>query len=174
MTGGMYLWSTNRKDSKKLFGSIQNTKWFTKTIRTDKGTAFTGKEFRDFCKSLNIKLIYGTPYIHTPTGLVERGIKTLKEYLRTNLEEGYVINEALGRSLNVMRMTVDSSMRETPFERHYSRKPRTELHNYLNVSSNKQYNVSARPETLQVYSFSNGNGTYDQLVLEFPRKLRRE
>ena len=24
------------------------------TIRTDKGTAFTGKEFRDFCKSLNI------------------------------------------------------------------------------------------------------------------------
>ena len=26
------------------------------TIRTDKGTAFTGKEFRDFCKSLNIKI----------------------------------------------------------------------------------------------------------------------
>ena len=35
------------------------------TKRTDKNTAFTGKEFRDFCKSLNIKLIYGTPYIHT-------------------------------------------------------------------------------------------------------------
>ena len=120
------------------------------TIRTDKGTAFTGKEFRDFCKSLNIKLIYGTPYIHTPTGLVERGIKTLKEYLRTNLEEGYVINEALSRSLNVMRMTIHSSIKETPFERHYGRKPRTEIHNYLNVSPNKQYNVSARPETLQV------------------------
>ena len=27
------------------------------TIRTDKGTAFTGKEFREICKSLNIKLI---------------------------------------------------------------------------------------------------------------------
>ena len=76
------------------------------TIRTDKGTAFTGKELRDFCNSLNIKLIYGTPCFHTPTGLVERGIKTLKEYLRTNLEEGCVINEALSRSLNVMRMTV--------------------------------------------------------------------
>ena len=98
------------------------------TIRTDKGTAFTGKKFRDFCKSLNIKLIYGKPYIHTPTGLVERGIKTLKE--------GYVINEALGRSLNVMRTTVHSSIKETPFERHYGRKPRTEIHNYLNVSPN--------------------------------------
>ena len=101
----------------------------SQTIRTDKGTAFTGKEIRDFCKSLNIKLIYGTPYMHTPSGLVERGIKTLKEYLRTNLEEGYVTNEALSCSLNVMRMTVDSSMKETPFERHYGRKPRTELHN---------------------------------------------
>ena len=55
------------------------------TIRTDKGMAFTGKEFRDFCKNLNIKLLYGTPYIYTPTGLVERGTKTLKDYMKTNL-----------------------------------------------------------------------------------------
>ena len=54
------------------------------TTRTDKGTAFTGKELDEICKSLNIKLIHGTPYIHTSTGLVERGIRTLKEYLRTN------------------------------------------------------------------------------------------
>ena len=144
------------------------------TIRTDKGTACTGKQVRDFCKSLNLKLIYGTPYIHTLTGLVERGIKTLKDYLRINLEEGYVINEALSRSLNVMRMTVHSSIKETPFERHYGRKPRTEIHNYLNTSPNKQYNVSARPETLQVYSFTNGNGTYDQLVMKTPRKLKED
>ena len=41
------------------------------TIRTDKGTAITGKEIRDLCKSLDIKLIYGTSYIHTPTGRIE-------------------------------------------------------------------------------------------------------
>ena len=144
------------------------------TIRTDKGTAFTGKEFREICKSLNIKLIYETPYIHTPTGLVERGIRTLKEYLRTNFEEGYTINEALSRSLNVMRTTVYSSIKETPFERHYGSKPRTEIHNYLNMSPNKHFNVSARPETLQVYTFTNGNGAYDQLVLKAPRKLKED
>ena len=144
------------------------------TIRTDKGTAFTGKEFREICKSLKIKLIYGTPYIHTPTGLVERGIRTLKEYLRTNLEEGYNINEALSRSLNVMRTTVHSSIKETPFERHYGRKPRTEIHNYLNMSPNKHYNVSSRPETLQVYIFTNWNGAYDQLVMKAPRKLKED
>ena len=108
----------------------------TQIIRTDKGTAFTGREFRDFGKSLNKKVIYRTPYIHTPTGLVERGIKTLKDYLRTNLEEGHDINKALNRSLNFKRNTVHSGLKGTPFERHYGRKPRTELHNYLNISPN--------------------------------------
>ena len=129
--------------------------------------------FREICKSLNIKLIYGTPFIHTPTGLVERGIKTLKEYLRTNLGEGYNINEALGRSLNVMRTTVHSSIKETPFERHYGRKPRTEIHNYLNMSPNKHYNVSARPETLQVHTFNNGNGAYS-IDYESPKNLKED
>ena len=50
-------------------------------------------------------------HIYTPTGLVERGIRTLKENLRKNLEEGYSINEALSRSLNVMRTTVHSSIK---------------------------------------------------------------
>ena len=90
-------------------------------IRTDKGTAVTGREFRDFCKSLNIKLIYGTPYIHSPTGMVERGTKTVKDYRRTNLEEGHNINEALYCSLITMRTTVHSSIKETSFERHYGR-----------------------------------------------------
>ena len=49
----------------------------TQVIRTDianKGTAFTGKEFRQIGKNLHTKLIYGTPYIHTATALVERGM----------------------------------------------------------------------------------------------------
>ena len=128
----------------------------TQTIRTDKGTASTGKELRELCKSLNFSLIYGTPYIPTPPGLVESGIRTIKEYLGRNLEEGHNINDALSRSLNVMRTTVLSSIKETPFERHYGRKLRTEIQNYSNVSPNKKYNVSARPETLQVFPLPMG------------------
>ena len=67
------------------------------TIRTGKGTAFTGREFRQMCKNLNINLLYGKPYIHTATGLVERGIKTLKDLMRTNLEDSCNLNEALYR-----------------------------------------------------------------------------
>ena len=58
-----------------------------KTIRTDEATAFTGHTFREFCKNHHIRLIYGTPYIHTSTGLVERGVKTLKETMLTNIKK---------------------------------------------------------------------------------------
>ena len=71
-------------------------------------------------------------------------------------------------------MTVHSIIKETPFKCHYGRKPRTEIHNFSNVSPNKQYNVSAKPETLQVYSFTNGNGAYDQLVMNAPRKVKQD
>ena len=81
-------------------------------IRTDKGTAFTGNEFRTACKKLNIKLIYGTPYIHTATGFVERGIKTLKKLMKTNLEDKCTVSEALGRSIMVMRTTVLSTIKK--------------------------------------------------------------
>ena len=32
--------------------------------------------------------------------------------------------------------------------------------------------MSAQPETLQVYSFNNGRGGYDQLIMKTPRKLK--
>ena len=73
-----------------------------------------------------------------------------------------------------MRTTGHSSIKEIPFERHYGRKPRTEIHNYLNMSPNKHYNVSARPETLQANTFTNGNGALDQLVMKAPRKLKED
>ena len=69
-------------------------------------------------------------------------------------------------------MTVHSRIKETSFERHYCRKPRTEIHIFLSVSLNKKYNVSTKPETLQVYSFTNGNGAYDELVMKAPRNLK--
>ena len=67
----------NGKTPKNFLEQYITLNGLPQTIRTDIGTAFTGKEFRDLCKSLNIKLIYGTPYIHTPTGLRERGINSL-------------------------------------------------------------------------------------------------
>ena len=73
-----------------------------KTIRTDKATAFTSRSFREFCEEHQIKLIYGKPYIHTPTELVERGVRTLKETQLTNIKAGENFGKALDMALDVM------------------------------------------------------------------------
>ena len=73
----------------------------------------------------------------------------------------------------MMRRRVHSSIKETPFERHHGRKPRTESTNYLTLSPNvKTYVISATPETLQVYAFSNNHSHHDQLVMKAPCKLK--
>ena len=71
-----------------------------------------------------------------------------------------------------MRTTVHSSVNESPFERHYGRKPRTEIHNYSNIYPNKQNFVSAKSETLKVYIFSNWSGKNDQMVMKALKKLK--
>ena len=92
--------------------------------------------------------------------------------MRANLEDKCNVNEALYRSLMVMRTTVHSKRKETPFERHYGRKPRTEVTSFLNIPTNVNKFISAHPETLQVYSFANGKDEYDQLIMKTPRKLK--
>ena len=62
--------STDGETTVKFMEQYINLNGIPKTIRTDKATAFTGHTFREFCKNHHIRLIYGTPYIHTPTGLV--------------------------------------------------------------------------------------------------------
>ena len=86
-----------------------------KTIRTDKATAFTGRLFRDFCKKHYIKLIYGTPYIHTPTSLVERGVRTLKENLLTNIKAGERFGKALVIALEIVRKTPHTRLKKSNY-----------------------------------------------------------
>ena len=97
--------STDGETAVKFLDQYIRLNGIPKTIRTDKATAFTGRLFRDFCKKHYIKLIYGTPYIHTPTGLVERGVRTLKENLLTYIKAGERFGKALDISLDVMRKT---------------------------------------------------------------------
>ena len=78
--------------------------------------------------------------------------------MRTNLEDNCNLNEALYRSSMIMRTAIHSKIKESPFERRYGRKPRTELTNYLNLPTDDNEFISAQPETPQVHTFNNGRG----------------
>ena len=166
MASREFLHTYGRRNRGKVFWAIP------KTIRTDKATAFTGRLFRDFCKKQYIKLIYGTPYIHTPTGLVDRGVRTLKENILTNKKAGERFGKALDISLDIMRKTPHTQLKQSALDLHYGRKPNTEISNLLNLDEIKKLtkrSVSAKSDTLQVYSFSGAGGVSDQLPMK-PKK----
>ena len=79
-------------------------------------TAFRGRLFTYFfCKKHYIKLIFETPYILTPTGLVERGVRTLEENLLTNIKPGERFSISLGLSLEVMKKTPQARLKKVRF-----------------------------------------------------------
>ena len=92
-------------------------------IKTDKGGAFIAKEYKKFCKSKNIKIEYSTPRLQTGTGTVERAIQTLKNLIIANIEDNLCLTECVNRALHVMRFTIHTGQKITPFELHHGRKP---------------------------------------------------
>ena len=130
-----------------------------KTIKLDNGSAFISKEYKSFCKEYIIIRKYGTPNLHTGTGLVERTIQSLKNITKTNLEETQNLRESLNKALYVLRFTIHSQTKKTPFELHFGREPGTKLSNLKNA-------ISVDSKDLSVYITRNSAGEIiDHLVM---------
>ena len=69
--------------------------------------------------------------MHTGNGTVERAIQTMKNVILANMEDGNNLTESVNRALRVMRFTIHTGLKKTPFELHHGRIPRTELTNIL-------------------------------------------
>ena len=93
-------------------------------VVTDQGTAFTGREFKNFCGRLNIDLLFGTPNLHTRTGLVER-IGSFKRIIKALLPEKVGPKDYLRRDSGNLRLTPQIKL--TPFELQFGRRPNKEL-----------------------------------------------
>ena len=130
-----------------------------KTIKLDNGSAFISKEYKSFCKEYNIIRKYGTPNLHTGTGLVERTIQSLKNLTKTNLEETQNLRESLNKALYVLRSTTHSEIKKTPFKLQFGREPGTKLSNLKNA-------ISVNSKDLSVYITRNSAGEMtDHLVM---------
>ena len=138
-----------------------------KTIKLDNGSAFISKEYKSFCKVYKIIRKYGTPNLHTGTGLVERTIQSLKNLTKTNLEETQILRESLNKALYVLRFTTHSEIKKTPFELHFGRKPGTKLSNLKNA-------ISVNSKDISVYITRNSAGEItDHLVMSKKRQMTR-
>ena len=72
-----------------------------------------------------------TTRIHTGNGTVERAIQKLKNSVKASMDDGNSLTESVNQALRVMRITVDTGLKKTPFELHHERKSRIELTNFV-------------------------------------------
>ena len=90
----------------------------------------------------------------------------------TNNKAGERFGKALEISLDVMRKTPLTRLKKSAFELHYGGKPNTEISNLLNLDEIEKLtkrSVSAKLDTLQVYSFNGAGGVSEQLPMK-PKK----
>lgn len=95
-----------------------------KSILTDQGTNFTAELFKQTCTFLKIKQLWSSPYHPQTQGALERSHSTLKEYLKSFINEHqdnwprYVFTAML-----TYNTTVHSTTNFTPYELVFGHKP---------------------------------------------------
>ena len=131
-------WPTSKicktSDTKEVIGFLSNQ--FNlydvpEKIRSDKGGASISTEYKEICKSRIIEIQYCPLQMHTGNGTVERAIQTMKNLILANMEDGKKLTESVNRALRVMRFTLHTGLKKTPFELHHGQKPKTELSNII-------------------------------------------
>ena len=97
------------------------------SIRVDHASCFTSQDFKLFCNSLNIKLIFCTVGDHRSNGLVEKLVHTVKiKLLAMSLEQQKpTLQIAISKIIWNLRSSFQSKIKCSPFEIHFNRKPNT-------------------------------------------------
>ena len=118
--------------------------------------------------------------MHTGTGAVERAIQTLKNLIIANLEDNTCLTECVNRALNVMRFTIHTGLKTTPFELHHGRKQRTELPNIIKDGRSFLSNwceipvlANNRPK-IPIYVARNGDGQVSNHIVMARTKLEEK
>ena len=104
-------------------------------IVSDRGSNFTSKLFRSFCKTLNIEQRLTTAYNSASNGETERFNRTMTTMLRKELEDGAHGNleDMLGDVCFAYRASVNSSTLETPYYLLHGRDPNVPINQFLDA-----------------------------------------
>ena len=97
------------------------------SIRVHHATCFTSQDFKLFCDSNNIKIIFCTVGDHRSNGLVEKLVHTVKIKLLAISKEHQkcTLQNAISKITWNLRSSYQSKIKCSPFEIHYNRKPNT-------------------------------------------------
>ena len=121
--------TTSAKKIVKFLRSYIRNHGIPESIRTDHGSGFNSEVVKEFCKSRGKKHILTAVGDHRSCGLVERSIQTIKRKLGTEtLDPNFKnLKSTLQQFIDNIRKTKHSTLKLSPFELDFERKPNTEF-----------------------------------------------
>ena len=136
--------TTGAKKVTKFLESYIRIHGLPRFIRTDHGSGLKNDLLQQFCSSRGITHILSSVGDHRGSGLVERTIQTIKRKLGTEKFDPNFDNfkEVLHGIVEDIRKSNHSTLKKSPFELHFGRKPNTEwsqaFHNVVNSDTSAQ------------------------------------
>ena len=138
-----YVCSSNKsKNVLKFLRKYINTHGHPRKLHLDQATGFFSNEIQNFCNYEGIEFIKSPVRDHRATGMVERTIGSIKNYVLTYLQENknYKFGEMISRALSALRFVSHSKTKLTPFEAYHGREANTALRNLTKKPSLKNLN----------------------------------
>ena len=127
-----YVCSSNKsKNVLKFLRKYINTHGHPRKLHMDQATGFFSNKIQNFCNYKGIELLKSLVKDHRATGMVERAIGSIKNYVLTYLQENknYKFGVMISRALSALRFVPHSKTKITPFEAYHGREANTALRN---------------------------------------------
>ena len=138
-----YVCSSNKsKNVSKFLRKYINTHGHPRKLHMDQPTGFFSNDIQNFCNYEGIELIKSPVQDHRATGMVEKNIGLIKNYVLTYLQENKKNKFGLmiSRALSALQFVPHSKTKLTPFEAFHRREPNTALQNLTEKPSLKNLN----------------------------------
>ena len=138
-----YVCSSNKsKNVIKFLSKYINTHGHPRKLHMDQATGFFSNEIQNFCNYEGIELMKSPVKDHRATGMVERTIGSIKNYVLTYLQENkiYKFGLMISRALSALPFVPHSKTKLTPFEAYHGREANMSLRNLTKKPSLKNLN----------------------------------
>ena len=125
--------NTSTRNVISFFNDYCHLHGFPRKIRVDHGSCFLSHDFKNFCDKFNMEIIYSTVGDHRSNGLVERLVYTIKSKpLAMSFElPKPLLNESIEKIIWNLRISKQSAIGCTPFEKHFNRVANTRWKNLM-------------------------------------------
>lgn len=114
--------STNFECTKKVLDGVFEKEGFPKTIKTDNGPPFNGKDFADYCKQRDISMVFSTPLFPQQNGLAESCMKLINKAMAVATADKTSYVEELRKAVSAHNAAAHSITKVPPEEVMYGRK----------------------------------------------------